>query len=82
MYEAPHWTDHAATPVFKTVIPATGSNANINFVLSRACRALEEIEVPAARIDKLRSDVRNAVNYDQAVAFIEYWFPVERDDAR
>lgn len=77
-YETPHWTDHAATPVFKTEIDATGSGGNIYAILGAATRLLRQIEVPADRIEKLQEDVRSAVSYDQAVAFVEYWFPVRR----
>lgn len=75
-----HWTDDAATPVFSTVIEARGPRSNINVVLGAACSALREIGVPDDRINGLRERVRGAVNYDQAIAMIEYWFPVERDD--
>ncbi|MGE3279931.1 MAG: hypothetical protein AB7H90_01015 [Alphaproteobacteria bacterium] len=77
---ADHWTDHAATPVFSTVIDARGERGNINLVLATAIRLLRQIDIPSDRIELLSKNVKNSVNYDQALAFIEHWFPVERDD--
>lgn len=79
MYETEHWTDHAATPVFESRIDATGSGGNIFAVLGAASRMLREIDVPRDRIDALRDNVMSAANYDQAIAMIEYWFPVDRE---
>lgn len=76
----PHWTDHAATPVFDTKIPTVGSDGNILVVLGNATRMLRQLDIPRARIDKLREDVMGAANYDQAIAMIEHWFPVERGE--
>ena len=75
-----HWTDYAPEPVFSTSIPATGSNANIFAIVGTASRMLREIGVPPDRIEKLQGDVSSAVSYDQAISFVERWFPVDRGD--
>ena len=80
MYSEDHWTDHAVQPVFTTVIRATGPRGNINAILGAATSLLRQLAVPADRIERLRYDVTNAASYDQAVAFVEAWFPVERGD--
>ena len=72
-----HWTDDATEPVFGIVIDAHGRNGNIFAILDTARRLLRELDVPTDRIDVLTDNVKNAVSYDQAVAFIEAWFRVE-----
>ena len=37
------------------------------------------LKIPADRIEALRQNVKGAVNYAQAIAYIEAWFPVRRD---
>lgn len=74
----PHWTDHAVEPVFSTVIPATGSGGNIFAITGAAIWLLRKLDVPRDRIDKLRNDVASAASYNEAVAFVERWFKVER----
>jgi ligand-binding sensor domain-containing protein len=76
-----HWTDNATyKPIFKSVISARGSEGNIILILARACRMLEIIDIPQDRITKLKTDVRTAQNYDEAVALVERWFKVDRDE--
>ena len=74
-----HWTDHAAEPVFDTVIHASGPSANILVIVGTAGGMLRRLRVPSDRITKLYEDVMNAASYDQAIAFVEHWFPVERE---
>lgn len=73
-----HWTDHAAEPIFTTVLRARGSRANIFVILGAACSMLRQLNIPKDRIDRLCNDVTNAANYDQAVALIEHWFSIDR----
>lgn len=80
LYSEPHWTDHAARPVFTTVIRASGPEANVHAILGTATSLLRQLAVPADRIARLRYDVMNAASYDQAVAFVEAWFPVDRGE--
>jgi len=76
-----HWTDSVTTfPIFTTVISGRDSNGNIYAILSMACRLLRKVDIPKDRIERLKEQVRSAQNYDQAVAFVERWFRVERDD--
>lgn len=75
----PHWTDYAAEPVFTTVINATRpSTGNLFSVLGTATSMMRQLDIPRDRIEKLRADVMAAANYDQAIAMIEHWFPVDR----
>ncbi len=79
-YPDPHWTDSAARPVFTTVILAVGPSrrpGNINHILAETCALLRILRVPADRIEALRAYVGTAQNYDEAIGYIERWFPVE-----
>ncbi len=78
-YPTRHWTDDAASPVFSTVIDATGPGGNVAHVLAEACAMLRHLDVPADRIEALRARVGTAQSYDEAVAYVEAWFPVRRD---
>lgn len=78
IYPEPHWTDDATRPVFTTVIRATGSDGNIFAILGAATGMLRQLAVPRDRIERLRADVTKAASYDEAVALVEAWFPVER----
>lgn len=64
--------------MFSTVIDATGPAGNVNHILAEACAMLRHLDVPADRIELLRANVGTAVSYDQAVAYVEAWFPVRR----
>jgi hypothetical protein len=81
-YEIHHWTDDAATPVFTTVINGRGPGANIFYIVGTAVAMLRQLAIPTDRIEALRENVANAGNYDQAVAFVEAWFPVRREVMR
>ncbi len=78
-YSQSHWTDDAASPVFTTVIRAIGPAGNVNHVLAEACKMMQSLKIPADRIELLRANVGTAASYDQAIAYIEAWFPVERE---
>lgn len=73
-----HWTDQAPEPVFTTVIRARGEAENIFAIVGTACRLLRQLDIPADRIDALRKNAASAGSYDQAVALVERWFPVNR----
>lgn len=78
----PHWTDDATSPVFESRIRATGAGGNIFVIVGTACRMMRKLGLPADRIEKLQSDVMASGSYDEAIAFVERWFPVDRDDDR
>jgi hypothetical protein len=78
----PHWTDTEPSPVFTSVIDATGPNGNIFHIVGIASRLLREIGIPDDRIVALREGVTIAKSYDEAIALVERWFRVEREDDR
>ncbi len=78
-YPDPHWTDSAARPVFTTVIRATSPAGNIHHILAEACALLRILKVPTDRIEEMRAYVGTAQSYDEAIGYIERWFPVERE---
>lgn len=73
-YSYYHWTDTASAPVFTTRI----KGGNIYAMVGEAVGMLRHLDIPHDRITKLQSDVKDAPDYGQAVAFIEHWFPVDR----
>lgn len=75
-------TDTAPRPAFSTVIRAIGSDGNVYSVLATATQYLKQLDVPPARIEQLRHDVLTASSYDQALVYVERWFPVDKGDER
>ena len=78
----PHWTDNVtAFPIFTTRIDGTGRRGNINDIAFTAASYLHSMDGLSERGDKLLADVRAATSYAAAIALVERWFPVDRDDA-
>ncbi len=75
----PHWTDAAPSPVFGTVIEATGPAGNVFVILGRATNHLRALAVPEDRVERLRADVTTSSSYNAAVAHVERWFRVALD---
>lgn len=77
----PHWTDNATSrPIFKSVIDATGPRANMISIGSAASAMLHQLRVPRDRIEELTNGITMAESYEDAIALVEHWFTVRRDE--
>lgn len=68
--DEPRWTSR---------IDATGSGGNVFAVIGTARRYMREIGLPRAEIDDMTSRAQNAGSYDEALAVVREWFPVDTD---
>lgn len=65
---------------FNTPIDATGCNGNIFAILGRATYALKILRVSKAERDRLAENVMSSHSYEQAIKYIEEYFPVIREE--
>lgn len=61
-------------------IDATGSGGNIFAVIGTARRFMREIRLPQGEIDDMTARAQGAGSYDEALAVVREWFPVDTDD--
>jgi hypothetical protein len=62
---------------FTTVIRATGPDGNVFAVLGAATRLMRKLSVDPNEVDALRAKVLDAKSYDEAIAAVREWFPVD-----
>lgn len=63
--------------MFSTRISAKGPQGNIFAVLGNAVSLMEQIGLPHDAIKALKEDVFASQSYEEAISFIEEYFPVD-----
>jgi hypothetical protein len=62
---------------FTTVIPAMGPDGNVFVVLANAVSLMRRLNVDPNEVHALRQTVLDAKSYDEAIAAVREWFPVD-----
>ena len=69
-----------AKPFFEARIRARGPGGNIYEIVAAARLLMREIGVERETIDDMTRRAGAAQSYREAIAVVEEWFPVDRDE--